>query len=122
MKRSRYGWLGLFAIGIAIAIGVTLFSPFASDNPDGLESVAEDQGFIDSAKGSSYEIIPGYSMPGIDNERLSTILAGVVGVFIVAGVGLAIGYGPRLRQRRNSEADSGSGALTSTEASTGVNR
>jgi cobalt/nickel transport system permease protein len=122
MKRSSYGWLGLFAVGIAIAIGITLFSPFASDNPDGLESVAKDNGFVEEAKGSSYEIIPGYSMPGVDNERLSTILAGVAGVLIVAGVGLALGYGPRLRQRRNVESDDGSGSLSSSKAGPGVQR
>jgi hypothetical protein len=79
-----------------------LFSPFASSNPDGLERVAEDKEFIGEAKGPSYEIIPDYTFPGVENERLATILSGIVGVLIVAAVGLGVGYGLKLVARSRS--------------------
>lgn len=119
MKQRRYRWLGVLAVGIAIAIGITFFSPFASGSPDGLERVAEDKGFRDDADGSSYDVIPNYTMPGIENERLARVLSGIVGVLIVAGLGLAIGYGPRWLRRR-AEDGNGDGSLSSSGAGPGA--
>jgi len=87
---KRTSSLALLAAGIGIALLLTLASPFASSHPDGLEKVAEDQGFLGTAKDAPYEIIPGYAIPGIDNERLATILAGMAGVLIVAGLALLL--------------------------------
>jgi hypothetical protein len=69
---------------------VTLLAPLASPHPDGLERVAEDQGFIETAQGAPYEIIPDYVLPGIPDEALATIAAGAVGTLIVAGVAFAV--------------------------------
>ncbi len=88
---SRRSWGIVPAVGIGIALFITLFSPFASSDPDGLEKVAEDKEFIDEAKGPSYEIIPDYTFPGVENERLATILSGIVGVLIVAAIALGLG-------------------------------
>ncbi len=95
MTRSRY--LGLLIAGVAIALVVTLFSPFASGDPDGLERVAEDKGFLERAEDAPYEILPDYTIPGIEDERVSTVLAGVVGVLIVAA--LTYGVGLLLKRR-----------------------
>ena len=50
-------------------------------------------GFLEAARGPWFEIIPDYVLPGIQNEALATILAGVIGVMIVlaavSGVTLA---------------------------------
>lgn len=83
----------LVGVGIAIALFITLFSPLASASPDGLEKVAEDKAFIDSAKDAPYEIIADYVFPWVDNEDLATILAGVAGVLIVAGITLSLAFG-----------------------------
>ena len=83
----------LVGVGIAIALLITLFSPLASASPDGLEKVAEDKAFIDSAKDAPYELIADYVFPWVENEDLATILAGVVGVLIVAGVTLSLAFG-----------------------------
>lgn len=89
---------GLILGGLLIAAVVAFSSAWlASSHPDGLERVAEDQGFSDSAKDPGFEILPGYTIPGIDGE-LSTALAGVAGVVIMLGVGLGAGY---LLRRRN---------------------
>jgi cobalt/nickel transport system permease protein len=93
-----FGWA---VVGLVIALGVTLFAPLASEHPDGLERVAEDLGFIDLALDAPYEIIPDYALPGIaEGSPVATILAGVVGVLIVAIVGLGIAFAVvRLRRR-----------------------
>jgi hypothetical protein len=92
--RNKTWWI----VGLVIALAVTLMSPLASSWPDGLERVAEDQGFIDAAEGPFYEIIPDYVLPGIASDSLATILAGMVGVLIVFGIALGAGYA--LRRRR----------------------
>jgi cobalt/nickel transport system permease protein len=76
--------------GLAIALAVVLLAPLASPYPDGLERVAEDHGFIEAAREAPYEIIPDYVFPGISNEALATIVAGIVGTLIVAGVAFGI--------------------------------
>jgi len=78
-------------VGLAIALGVVFLSPLASSHPDGLERVAEDGGFIDAALDPWYEIIPDYLFPGIGNEALATILAGIVGTLILFGLIFGLG-------------------------------
>lgn len=89
---------GVVIIGLAIAILLAILSPLASSYPDGLEWVAEQQGFIERAQEPLYEIIPDYVMPGISNEALATILAGIVGTVIVFGVAFLTGRISRQRQ------------------------
>ena len=90
MKRRHY--LGLLVVGIGIALLITFFSPLASSEPDGLEKVAENHGFITQAEDAPYEIIADYVFPWVDNEDLATILAGMIGVLIVAAVALAFAF------------------------------
>lgn len=75
--------------GILIALALTIFSPLASSHPDGLEWVAEQNGFIETAKGALYNLIPDYTMPGVADPALATITAGILGVLIV----FAVAYG-----------------------------
>jgi len=79
--------------GLAIALMITLFSPFASSSPDGLERVAENEGFIEDANGPPYEIIADYVFPWVDNEKAATILAGMTGVLLVAAVASGLAFG-----------------------------
>ena len=89
-----------WAIGLALAVAVALFSPLASPHPDGLERVAEDEGFVDRAQDAPYEIIPDYVLPGVDNEGLATILAGVVGTLTVFGLVCVLAWVLRRRVGR----------------------
>jgi hypothetical protein len=84
-------------VGLLIALAVTLISPLASAWPDGLERVAEDKGFIEDAQDAPYEVIPDYVFPGVGNEAVATILAGIVGTLVVFG--LAYGLGVLLKRR-----------------------
>jgi cobalt/nickel transport system permease protein len=83
------------AVGLLLALAVTLIAPLASPHPDGLERVAEDKGFIEVAQDAPYEIIPDYVLPGIPDEALATIAAGIVGTLIVAGVAVAVAQARR---------------------------
>ena len=84
--------LALIAGGLGIALLITLFSPFASSHPDGLERVAEDKGFSGLADSPPYELISDYVFPWVGNEDLATILSGIVGVLIVAVVVSGVGF------------------------------
>ena len=78
-------------VGYLVALAAVALAPLASGAPDGLERVAQDKGFEDAARGPSYEILPDYLLPGIENEGVATVLAGWIGVtalFLVVG-GLA---------------------------------
>ncbi|MBZ0305845.1 MAG: PDGLE domain-containing protein [Anaerolineae bacterium] len=79
------------AVGLAIALAVTFFSPLADPNPDGLEKVAEEKGFLEEGESPVYEILPDYTVPLIKNEAATTIAAGIIGVLIVAGIGYGTG-------------------------------
>lgn len=65
--------------------GVVSF--YASSNPDGLEKVANDIGFSETAKENTNAegVLADYGVKGVDNERLSVGAAGVIGV-IATGV------------------------------------
>lgn len=88
--------------GLGIALVLALLSPLASPYPDGLERVAEDLGFIERAQEPLYEVIPDYAFPGISNEALATIAAGVVGTLLVYGV--AVGLAALFRRGKRAPA------------------
>lgn len=87
MKKNRF-YLYFFLASLAIAGGLSFY---ASSHPDGLEKVAEDTGFLDTAKDSAVSNSPlaGYGVSGIGDERFSVALSGVIGIIITA----AIAYG-----------------------------
>jgi len=94
-KQSKFLIAG-FVLSLVLA-GVV--SNFASSSPDGLEKVAEDIGFLDSAKDHTYADGPlaDYGVKGIENERLSTGTAGVIGVIATAGVSTGLFFVLRRR-------------------------
>ncbi len=73
-------------ISMFLAGGV---SYYASSNPDGLEKVAGDIGFLESAKEHTNADGPlaDYSVKGVENSRLAGGLAGLIGVGATALVG-----------------------------------
>ncbi|MEX2375805.1 MAG: PDGLE domain-containing protein [Dehalococcoidia bacterium] len=96
----------LLVVGVALAVVVAVSSAWlASGDPDGLERVAEDEGFIETARDPGYEILPDYTVPGIDGE-ISTAIAGIIGVALMAGIGLGLG---RLLARRRDHKPAGHG-------------
>jgi len=71
------------ALGLLLAITVAAFSPLASPNPDGLEFVAQQRGFIDRGLEPAYSLLADYSVPFIKNPAATTILAVALGTLIV---------------------------------------
>jgi ABC-type Fe3+ transport system permease subunit len=73
----------------AIVAFLVVFIPLASTNPDGLEKVAISLG---AHEGNSFwsGILPDYSVSGVGNNYLSTLIAGIIGVVLVLAVGLFI--------------------------------
>ncbi|HEX6231458.1 MAG TPA: PDGLE domain-containing protein [Actinomycetota bacterium] len=86
--------LVLFVVGgLIVALGLAFFvSPFASSSPDGLEKVAIDQGFAETAEEHALADGPlaDYGVRGVEDEGLSTGLAGVIGVAITFGVAMLL--------------------------------
>ena len=87
-KNKNYLVIG-FVVSLFLA-GVVSF--YASSDPDGLEKVAEDIGFLESAEDHTYAdgALADYGVKGIDNERASVGVAGVIGVIGTAIVGGAL--------------------------------
>lgn len=99
-ESARGSWV---VVGLVLTLLVVLAAPLASGHPDGLEWVAEQTGFLDAARDAPYQIFPDYTIPGLGETSLSTILAGVIGALATAV--LAAGTaGALLRQRRNAAA------------------
>lgn len=95
------GHLALLVGGIAAALlVVAVLAPRASGDPDGLERVAEDEGFADRASDAPFELLADYRVPGVEGETASTILAGAIGVVAVAAVTLLAARGLRARSAR----------------------
>lgn len=82
--------LKLFIMGgLLVAAGLGLFvSPFSSDSPDGLSSVAIDKGFDDSAEEHAFDGSPvaNYAVEGVADDRIGKGLSGLIGVLITFGV------------------------------------
>jgi hypothetical protein len=80
----------LFVVGgLLVAAALALFvSPFASSDPDGLERVANDKGFATSERDHALKDGPvaDYAFRGVDDERIGTGLAGLIGVIFTFGI------------------------------------
>lgn len=82
----------LFTIlALAVAIGLaSAASPYASSSPDGLEKVAGDHAFLDRGEAQETSVLSDYAVPGVDDPRVATGLAGFAGTLLVFGLGYAI--------------------------------
>lgn len=86
--------------GLLVSLLLAGFVSFyASSHPDGLEKVAEDIGFIETAKdpATAGSALADYGVAGVENERASVGIAGVIGVAAtgVVATGLFIYLGKR---------------------------
>ena len=107
----KYGTFFLIGLGITLIIAAVV-SSFASSNPDGLERVAEDLGFIDSAhpeplaqKLPFASVFDGYAFRG-GPAIVATPIAGVVGA--IAAFAVAWGAGKLLIRPGSSSAETSS--------------
>lgn len=94
--------------GLLVALALAVFvSPLASSAPDGLEKVAEQEGFADAAIGhhAAESPLADYSVEGVDDDELSAGASGLIGVLLTFGVGT--GVFATLRVLRRDETTAG---------------
>ncbi|WP_009632166.1 PDGLE domain-containing protein [Synechocystis sp. PCC 7509] len=94
--RSRNLGFTIAGLGVALLIAIFL-SPLASQNPDGLDRVAQDLKFEDKAledtlarKTPFAQIFDEYAFIGVP-ESVATPIAGLVGTLAVFGLAWGIG-------------------------------
>lgn len=75
---------------ILIVVCLAFLIPFASSDPDGLERVAENLG-VEKANSSSNGLMPDYTVPIVQSSYSSSLIAGIIGVFLVLGAGFFLG-------------------------------
>ena len=100
-RRLRFG--GFVAAGLAVVLALAFFvSPLASSEPDGLEKVAQDERFADRA--DEHDLADGpladYGVDGVEDEGVSTGVAGVVGVVVTFALGAGLFALARRSRRR----------------------
>ncbi|HEX6220863.1 MAG TPA: energy-coupling factor ABC transporter permease [Acidimicrobiia bacterium] len=98
--KTRTFVLGGLLVALVFA-GVV--SQFSFDDPDGLESVAEESGFAVSGSDHALadSVFADYATTGIDNETVSLAVAGVVGTIVTLAVGAGIFLAVRDRRGRD---------------------
>ena len=88
----------LVVVGLVLSLVLAGgLSYYASSQPDGFEKSAGEIGFLDTAEESPLKDSPlaEYGVAGVENERLSGGLAGVIGVASTAAISFGIFYGLR---------------------------
>ena len=98
--RVSLRWVAAGFLLVALVLA-GIVSHYASSSPDGLNRVAEEQGFSDTARSGPDSPLAGYSTSDVDDDRLSGGVAGVVGVLVV--LLLAGGLTFVVRRRGGSE-------------------
>ena len=88
-------------LSLVICLAVASLAPLASSSPDGLERVAEDKGFISLAQEAPFQVIADYAFPGVQNEALATILAGLIGTIILFGIAYALAWLVSFRRKQS---------------------
>lgn len=98
------------AAGLLIGIALAMFvSPLASSSPDGLETVAEDQGFVEAGEAHALDGSPlaDYGVRGVEDERTSTAVSGLIGVVLTFGIATGVFGAVRVWRERNPEQSAG---------------
>ena len=93
MKQRRVSTKVVVLVGLVVSAVLAFgISGFASSRPDGLEKVAADHAIDTGARASATADSPlaDYSVRGVEHSRLSTGLAGVIGVAMTLLVMLAV--------------------------------
>lgn len=117
IRRIRKGTWLIVSIGLAVSLlAAGVLSFYASPAPDGLERVAQDQGFLQDAQHGATAALPtaNYGIAGVENARLSTGLAGILGVLVM----IAVGFGLFWLLGRGKKATSGTAQPDDRQAGT----
>jgi cobalt/nickel transport protein len=95
-RNSRNRKFVVAGLGIALLVGVVV-SPFASQDPDGLDRVSQDYGFENKAEEDPlakklpfYRVFDEYALRGVP-EQVATPLAGLAGTLATFGIAWGAG-------------------------------
>lgn len=103
MKTRSFLLVGLV---VALLLG-GVASYYASSHPDGLEHVAEQVGFLDTADDHAAADGPlaDYQVTGVDDARLSGGMAGVIGILLTLAIAGGLAFAVRRREPHDADAD-----------------
>jgi len=104
MNLSKKNIAVFLIFGLSFIIGlIFLIMPFTSEMPDGLEKVSEEtMGFLkkDDFKPMLNAPMPDYTIPALKRRFDTKQYAGIIGMFVVFGITVFIGY--LLKKRRKN--------------------
>ena len=96
MNLSKKNIVLFIVFGLSFIVGLTfLIIPFTSRKPDGLEKVSEETvGFLkkEDFKPMTKAPMPDYTIPTLERRFNTKRYAGIIGVFIVFGISILVGY------------------------------
>ena len=90
VKESANITIWKWIIAIIIVLALFLYIPTYIAGPDGLEAVFDTYGFA-PPEASWVGIFPDYTIPGIMNEWITSLFAGILGTLIVFAVAYGLG-------------------------------
>ena len=102
---TRPGNRTFLVVGLLVALLLAGFVSYsASSAPDGLDRVAGDHGLAETERDHAADGSPlaDYRAKGVENDRLSTAVAGVTGALVVLGLFGGLTY--LLRRRAAADA------------------
>lgn len=96
----------ILLVGLIVTIAVAVVvAQFASSSPDGLEYVAEQQGFAETAEDHDLSEAPlaYYGEELTSSRTLNTAVAGLAGVLVTLGIGYGVFWLARKSNRDRPE-------------------
>jgi PDGLE domain len=120
VTRDSLRWLvPLAAAALVLAIGL---AHLASSKPDGLEQVAEQQGFANQEKTTAAAPMPDYEVSALRRfvgRPIARTAAGLAGVLLT--LGLVLGVGKLVARRRETRSGDGPDSPDPKDTSAGPN-
>ena len=80
-KEPRSSFFSILGLLVLIIFSAVLITPLASSSPDGLEDVASRFDF--ESQNNILILLDGYLIPGVNNNFVSVILSGILGIIVV---------------------------------------
>lgn len=77
-------------VGVLIVVGLLVLLPFASSEPDALEKTVKTLG-VEETDSTYTGLMADYGIEGVNDNFISTAIAGTAGFGLVLGLGIVLG-------------------------------